>query len=136
MQTFTKIKPTVIVAEDHFIYLERIARLVAEDFEIVAVARDGSKGLAATLHSCPDVVLLDISLPGIDGIEAAREIRRSGLNCKIVFVSVHEGEDFKRCAVQAGADGYVFKSRLDTDLLQALGEVLAGRVFLSSNGEG
>jgi DNA-binding NarL/FixJ family response regulator len=129
----TKTKPTVIVAEDSRIYLERIAKLVAKDFEILAVTTDGNRGLAATMRSSPDVVLLDIALPGISGIEIAREIRRSGQKSKIVFVTVHEGADFMQGAVQAGADGYVFKSRLDTDLLRALDEVLAGRVFLSSN---
>jgi DNA-binding NarL/FixJ family response regulator len=128
-------KRTVIVAEDNCVYLERIAKLVAKDFEILAVATDGTRGLAVAVRSCPDVVLLDIALPGLSGIEVAREIRRSGRKSKIVFVTVHEGTDFMQGAVQAGADGYVFKSRLDTDLLRAMDEVLAGRTFLSTNAE-
>lgn len=72
----TKLKPTVVIAEDHLGYLERISKLLAPEFEIVAVATDGRRGLSAAIHSEPDVVILDISLPGLDGIEAAREIRK------------------------------------------------------------
>jgi DNA-binding NarL/FixJ family response regulator len=127
----TKLKPTVVIAEDHLGYLERISKLLSSEFEIVAVATDGRRGLSAAIHTEPDVVILDISLPGLDGIEAAREIRKKGLESKILFVSIHEEPDFASCALQAGGNEYVFKSRMTLDLIVAMKEVLAGRMFLS-----
>jgi len=132
----TKTKPTVVIAEDHLLYLERISGLLARDFEIVAVAIDGKRGLRAVINCQPDAVVLDISLPELDGIEAAREIRRNGLDSKIVFVTVHEDLDFVNGALKAGANGYVFKSRVTADLVVALKEVLAGRTFLSDHSSG
>jgi DNA-binding NarL/FixJ family response regulator len=128
-----KSKPTVVIVEDHLGYLEKISKLLALDFEILAVATDGRRGLSATLRSKPDIVILDISLPELDGIAAAREIRRKGVVSKIVIATVHEDADFMNSALQAGANGFVFKSRLTADLIPAVNEVLAGRTFRSKN---
>jgi DNA-binding NarL/FixJ family response regulator len=124
-------RPTVVIAEDHLGCLEDVSKLIARDYEIVGVATDGERGLSAVMRVHPDVVILDISLPRMDGIAAAREIRKTGLNCKILFLTVHEEEEFKEGAFRAGADGYVYKSQMTTDILKALHEVLAGRPFLS-----
>jgi DNA-binding NarL/FixJ family response regulator len=129
-------KPTVVIAEDHFGCLEDISKLIMEDYEIVAVATDGKRGLSAVLRSRPDVVILDISLPEMDGISAAKEIRKCGLNSKILFLSVHDEPEFREGAFNAGANGYVFKSRMNADLLLALKEVLAGHTFLSEGHQG
>jgi DNA-binding NarL/FixJ family response regulator len=124
-------KPTVVIAEDHLGCLEDISKLITEDYEIVAVATDGKRGLSAVLRSRPDVVILDISLPEMDGISAAKEIRKYGLKSKILFLSVHEEPEFREGAFNAGANGYVFKSQMNADILKALEEVLAGHTFLS-----
>jgi DNA-binding NarL/FixJ family response regulator len=124
-------KPTVVIVEDHPGCMEDLIKLIDSDYEIVAVATDGKRGLAAALRSRPDVVILDISLPQLDGISAAREMRRSGLSGKILFLTVHEEVEFKEGAFRAGADGYVFKTQMASDILLALREVLAGRTFLS-----
>ena len=124
-------KPTVVIVEDHPGCLDDLTGLIAEQYEIVAAATDGKRGLAAALRSRPDVVILDISLPQLDGISAAREMRRSGLNSKILFLTVHEELEFREGAFRAGANGYVFKTQMAADILLALREVLAGRVFLS-----
>jgi DNA-binding NarL/FixJ family response regulator len=124
-------KPTVVIAEDHLGCLEDISKLITQDYEIVAVATDGKRGLSAVLRARPDVVILDISLPEMDGISAAKEIRKYGLKSKILFLSVHEEPEFREGAFNAGANGYVFKSQMNADILNALKEVLAGHTFLS-----
>ena len=126
-----EMKPTVVVVEDHPGCMEDVTKLIASDYEVVAVATDGRRGLAAALRCRPDVVILDISLPQLDGISAAREMRRNGLSSKILFLTVHEELEFREGAFRAGADGYVFKTHMHSDILLALKEVLAGRTFLS-----
>ena len=133
MEVASPNKPTVIIADDHAAYLERIAKIIAKDFEIVAVASDGQRGVDASLKTPPDILLLDISMPGLDGFEVAREIRSRGLKSKVVFVTVHEEPDFMESAMHSGADGYVFKSRLDSDLRLALKTVVAGGKFVSGD---
>ena len=128
-------KPTVVVTEDHPGCLETICNLIEQDYEVVAVATDGKTGLHAALTSRADVVILDISLPELNGIAVAREIRRRGLNSKILFVTVHEEPEFRESAFLAGANGYVFKSQMTADLTLALKEILVGRVFLSHTAE-
>lgn len=122
-----------MIVEDHIGYLEKISKLLAPEYEIVAVATDGMRGLSAILKSRPDIVILDVALPELDGIAAAREIRRNGIESKIVFATVHEEADFMKSALQAGANGYVFKSRLTADLMPAVNQVLAGHTFVSNN---
>ena len=126
-------RPTVVIAEDHLGCLENVSQLISRDYEIVAVATDGERGLSATLRARPDVVILDVSLPRMDGIATAKEIRKNGLECKILFLTVHEEPEFKEGAFRAGANGYVYKSLMAVDILTALKEVLAGRPFLSRN---
>ena len=127
-------RPTAIIADDHVAYLERIAKIVAKEFEIVAIAADGQRSVDASIKFPPDVLLLDISMPGLDGFEVAREVRSRGLKSKVVFVTVHEEPDFMESAMHSGADGYVFKSRLDSDLPRALKTVVAGGKFFSGDG--
>ena len=91
-------RPTIVIAEDHLGCLEDVSKLISRDYEIVAVATDGERGLSAVLRVRPDVVILDISLPRLDGIAAAREIRKNGLKCKILFLTVHEELEFKEGA--------------------------------------
>jgi DNA-binding NarL/FixJ family response regulator len=126
-----EMKPTLVIVEDHLGCLNDLTNLIASDYEVVAVATDGKRGLAAALRCRPDVVILDISLPQLDGISAAREMRRNGLRSKILFLTVHEEPEFKEGAFRAGADGYVFKTHMASDILLALKEVLAERTFLS-----
>lgn len=126
-----EMKPTVVIVEDHPGCMKDLTELIANDYEVVAVATDGKRGLAAALRCNPDIVILDISLPQLDGISAAREMRRNGLSSKILFLTVHEELEFKEGAFRAGADGYVFKTHMASDILLALREVFAGRTFLS-----
>ena len=92
---------------------------------------DGRAALEATLKLEPDLVVLDISMPAMSGIEVAQELKRQGNNAKIVFLTVHEDPDILKTCRAAGGLGYVVKLLMDTDLIPAINEALAGHVFTS-----
>jgi DNA-binding NarL/FixJ family response regulator len=121
----------ILVADDHPAVLERMAEMLAAKYEVVGEARDGKSllELAEQLH--PDVLVIDISMPALSGIEAAQQLKQKGTKAIIVFLTVHDDPDFVRAALAAGATGYVTKSRMATDLLPAVEEALAGRRFIS-----
>jgi len=101
------------------------------EFEVVRTARDGLEALEQAASLSPDVLILDITMSKMDGIETARRLRAAGSGSKIVFLSVHGDPDYVRAGLAAGATGYVVKSRLASDLVPALRETLAGRSFVS-----
>ena len=121
----------VLLADDNDDFRSVAARVLEAEFDIVATVGDGQAAIEETARLKPEVLVLDISMPVLNGIEAARQIRAAGDQARIVILTVHEDPDFVRSARQAGAEGYVVKSRLACDLLVALKEVLAGRTFVS-----
>jgi DNA-binding NarL/FixJ family response regulator len=121
----------VLLADDHPAVLERIERLLAQEYDIVGAVGDGREALAAATQLEPDVLVLDISMPELNGIEVAHRLKVAGSAVKIVFLTVHEDKDFARAALSAGGQGYVIKPHLATELPAAVREVLAGRSFVS-----
>jgi DNA-binding NarL/FixJ family response regulator len=121
----------VILADDEPNFLALAVRLLERDFEIVKTVGDGQQLVEAALHLKPDLLLLDISMLALNGLEAARRLRSAGCQAKMVFLSVHCDPDYVQAGFAAGASGYVFKGRLVFDLPLALQEVLAGRSFVS-----
>jgi DNA-binding NarL/FixJ family response regulator len=111
--------------------LERVARLLKTECDVVGTATDGQQALLAAYDLNPDVLVLDISMPVMNGIEMAHQLKREGIEIRIVFLTVHDDPDFAREALEAGALGYVIKPRIASDLLAAIKEVHAGRSFLS-----
>jgi DNA-binding NarL/FixJ family response regulator len=108
-----------------------VAALLRESFDVVGMVSDGRAALESTLKLSPDLIVLAISMPGMSGIEVAQELKRRGNNSKIVFLTVHEGSDILATALAAGGLGYVAKVLMDTDLIPAINEAFAGRVFVS-----
>ncbi len=100
-------------------------------YDVVGEARDGKSLLESSAQLDPDVLVIDISMPILNGIEAAQLLQQKGTRAKIVFLTVHDDPDFASAALAAGAFGYVTKSRMATDLLFAVEEALAGRRFIS-----
>jgi len=115
----------VLLADDHAEILARVADVIAGEFEIVASVANGLDLIAAAARLDPDVVVLDITMPGINGIEAARQLRRAGCRAKVVFLSVHEDPDYVRAAMDAGGAGYVAKAQLVSHLVPAIRQALA-----------
>jgi DNA-binding NarL/FixJ family response regulator len=121
----------VLLADDHEAMLERIAELVKTECDVVGTATDGQQALDAAGELNPDVLVLDISMPVLNGIEAAHQLKKAGHKARIVFLTVHDDPDFAREALAAGALGYVIKSRIASDLVTAIKAAYAGRLFLS-----
>lgn len=108
-----------------------VTALLRESFDVVGVVSDGQTALESALNLSPDLIVLAISMPGMSGIEVAQELKRRGDNAKIVFLTAHEGADILATALAAGGLGYVAKVLMDTDLIPAINEAFAGRVFVS-----
>jgi DNA-binding NarL/FixJ family response regulator len=130
MNTGAKIA-RALLADDHAEILAQIGNVLAREFEIIASVANGQDLIKGTMQLDPDVVVLDITMPGLDGIEAARRLKRFGCRAKFVFLTVHEDPDYLREALQLGAAAYVIKARLASDLITAIHESLAGRRFVS-----
>ena len=121
----------ILLADDHNEMRSMVVNLLAREFEILTAVGDGGALLEAASKLKPDVCLLDISMPIMNGIEAAIQLRESGSTAKIIFLTIHEDQDFIQAALQTGASGYVFKNRMTSDLSLAVSEALAGRIFIS-----
>ncbi len=121
----------VLLAEDHEAMLDQVARLLATECDVVGTATDGQQALDAARELKPDVVVLDISMPVMNGIETAHRLKEAGAEARIVFLTVHDDPDYTREALEAGALGYVIKPRIASDLIAAIKEVYAGRTFVS-----
>ena len=126
-------RPRVFVADDHSLVLEKVLSLLKADFEVVGTAKNGSDLVTEAQRLQPDVIILDITMPNLNGIEAAHELRQVGLRAKLVFLTVHEESAFVRACIAEGAQGYVAKARLAADLIPAIQEALLGRCFISSS---
>ena len=124
-------EPTVLLVDDNDVTLSRAKTVLSGGCQVVGTANNGHAALDAAASLCPDVVVLDISMPGMSGFELAKRLRESGSSAQIVFLTVHEEEELVLAAKSAGAIGYVVKSRLTTDLQIAVREARAGRAFQS-----
>ena len=130
MNTVAKLA-RLLLADDHAAMLAQTMRLLEGEFEIVGTVGNGLDVLAAAAGLNPDVVVLDITMPGADGIETARRLQQSGCRAKLVFLTVHDDADYVIAALDAGGAAYVAKARLASDLIPALHAVLAGQRFVS-----
>jgi len=122
---------SVLIADDHFTVLESVVPMLKPFFNVVGTASDGKAAVEAEDKLHPDVVILDISMPVMSGIDAAKQMRKQGSKARIVFLTVHEDTDILAAAKAAGGKGYVVKSRLGTDLIPAIKDALAGKDFVS-----
>ena len=124
-------KVRILLADDHLDSLETVERHLKSEFEVVGKVRDGQLLLEEAMRLKPDVIVSDISMPPQNGIEAADQLKESGCQSRIVFLTVHSDPDFVRVCLAAGAFGYVVKSRIGTELVPAIREALAGHIFIS-----
>jgi CheY-like chemotaxis protein len=123
--------PTLLIVDDNHDLLELLVQLLQPTYKIAAALSTGAAAVeqAAALH--PDLVILDLSLGDMSGFEVARRLKRAGCPAKIIFLSLHEDMDFVRAGFGLGASGYVFKSRLSSELENAIAAVLGGGQFSS-----
>jgi CheY-like chemotaxis protein len=129
----TSSEPTrVLIVDDSEEVLVREAAALAEGCVVVDAVTDGQKALRAARAYRPDVIVLDISMPGMNGLEVAARLRESGSTAAVVFCTVHEDEEFIAAAKAAGGLGFVVKPRLTIDLPRAVSEAKARRPFVST----
>jgi DNA-binding NarL/FixJ family response regulator len=124
-------KIRVVLADDHKAVVEKVRSLLSEEFEIVDAVSDGNQAVDAVLMLNPDVLVIDISMPVLDGLQAAARVQKANCRAKIIFLTIHEDQDYVDAALHVGASGYVTKSRLAVDLVPAIRAVLQGRTFVS-----
>ncbi len=123
----------VLLADDHPSNLSRLTDLLEPEFKVIAVVGDGQSLIETAESLQPDLIITDISMPILNGIEAAKNIMQSTPQRKIIFLTVHTDPVYVREVLKLGAVGYVVKSRLVSDLQLAIGEVLEGRTYVSSS---
>lgn len=128
-----KLRIRILVVEDFELARRFISTALAKDpsFEVVGEVSDGLTAAERAEDLQPDVILLDIGLPGLNGIEAAKRIRKTAPRAKIVFVSQQSSPELVQAALAVGGSGYVLKSDAGNDLLKAINAVLNGETFLS-----
>jgi DNA-binding NarL/FixJ family response regulator len=126
-------KATVLLADDHPQFSEMERRLLEPEFRVVGTVGDGQALLQVGMRLKPDVIVTDIFMPILNGIEAAERLKESGCDSRVIFLTVHSDCDFIRRCISTGAFGYVVKSRIASDLVPAIRGALAGNIFVSQD---
>jgi DNA-binding NarL/FixJ family response regulator len=126
------IKPRIVLVDDHPDVLKSLSRMLSFDFEVLGTASDGYQAVDLSQRLDPDLVLLDITMPGRDGFQTARDLQERGTRARIVFLTMHESNEFVAEGFRSGGRGYVLKTRLHLDLVSALKRVFAGQLFVPS----
>ena len=124
-------KPRVLLADDHAIVIAGLSRLLEPEFELAGTAEDGQDLLERSAKLRPDVIVADISMPLLNGIEAVRQLRKSGSRAKIIILTMHTDAGLATEALQAGASGYLLKHSAAEELTAAIREVLKGRSYIT-----
>ncbi len=127
-------KARLFVADDNPRVFEQLVLILGEEFDVVGHAVNGRDAVDAAARCIPDVLVLDISMPVMCGLRAAEQLRDRGYRFPVVFLTVHEDEEYVQAAQEAGGLGYVLKSRMATDLAPAIRAALKGRSFISDHG--
>ncbi len=125
------IRPRVLLADDHKIVAQGLSSLLEPEYELVGIAEDGRELVSAFRKLRPDVVVTDISMPSLNGLEAARQIKTIDDRARIIFLTMHLDAEFATAAFQLGASGYLLKLSAAEELKTALSEVLKGRVYVT-----
>lgn len=124
-------KATVLIADDHKLFVAGIRKILEPEFDVVGSAGDGRELLDLAVSSCPDAILIDISMPLVNGIEAVRRLRKAGCRSKLVILTMHADVEFASEALKAGADGFLLKHCDPEEILASLREVLLGRQYVA-----
>ena len=121
----------ILVVDDHEELRNKIVHLLDQQFDVLGAMGDGPSFLKALARLKPDLCVLDISMPDMNGIDVAQQIKQTDSQIKIVFVTVHDDLDFRAAALSTGAEGYVTKAKMGGELLLAVRKVLAGGRFFA-----
>lgn len=125
-------KPRVLLADDHKIVVEGLRSLLQTEFDLLPTAANGLELIDLAERLRPDVIVTDISMPLLNGIDAVRKLRELGVDAKVVFLTMHPDIVFATRALEAGASGYVLKHSAPDELISAIHEALNGGLFISA----
>jgi DNA-binding NarL/FixJ family response regulator len=124
-------RPRVLLADDHRLLREAFAQLLAPHCDVVGMAADGRALLAAAKETSPDIVVLDIAMPLLNGLDAARQLKRSMPAVRVIFLTVNEDPELAAEAFRIGAAGFLVKNSAASELVQAIQEVVHGRSYVT-----
>jgi DNA-binding NarL/FixJ family response regulator len=124
-------RPRVLLADDHRIVAEGLKRLLADEFELVGIVEDGVALVAAAKELRPDVIVADITMPCLNGIEAMARLKKDNDHVKVVFLTMHQDSAYARRALEAGAAGFVVKHSAPAELVMAIHAALKGQIFVT-----
>jgi len=127
----------ILLADDHTILRAGLRMMLnaQPDMEVIGEAQDGKQAINATMHLQPDIVLMDITMPDMGGIEATRQIKRIAPEVKVLVLTMHENDEYVFQALRAGASGYILKEAADTELITALHVLRSGQFYLSPSAQ-
>jgi DNA-binding NarL/FixJ family response regulator len=124
-------RPRVLLADDHRLFLEGLRSLLEDDFEIIGMVEDGRALVRAAHELRPDVIVADISMPSLNGIEATRRIKSDRPDTRVVLLTMHPDVTYASRGFEAGASGYVLKQSASAELVTALREALKGKTYIT-----
>ena len=124
-------RPRLLLADDHRIFTEGLKQLLEPEFDLLKIVEDGHQLLAAARKLEPDVIVADISMPLLNGLEALEELKQNDPDVRVVFLTMHENPAYAIRALDAGALGYVVKQSAVRELVRAIRSAAAGHVFVS-----
>jgi DNA-binding NarL/FixJ family response regulator len=125
-------KPRVLVADDHVILAQGLAALLQDQFELVGLARDGAELVELSKKHKPDVIVTDISMPLLNGVDAVRQLKSYGVTAKVIVLTQHRDPHMAAEAFRAGVSGFLVKQAAGEELVTAIREVLQGRSYLTT----
>jgi DNA-binding NarL/FixJ family response regulator len=124
-------RPTILIADDHKMFAQGLAGLLEDEFDLVGSVGNGQALIDEALRLNPDVIIVDISMPVLNGLDAVRRLNQNNIGSKVVFLTMHADTRLLREAFQCGGAGYVLKQSAGEELLFALREVMAGHNYIS-----
>lgn len=121
----------VLLADDHRMVSEGLRSLLEPEFDLVEIVEDGRQLIEAAERLAPDVIVVDITMPLLNGLDAVEHLRKAGCRARIVFLTMHRDVTYAATALQAGASGFVLKQSASSELLTAIREAMAGRTYIT-----
>ncbi len=124
-------RPRILMADDHRIVAEGLRSLLEPDFELIEIVEDGVQMVEAAKRLSPDVILADITMPRLNGLEALKQLQRTNCRAKVIFLTMHKDATYAARALRAGASGFVLKHSASSELVKAIQESLMGRTYVT-----
>ena len=124
-------RPRVLLADDHTMFSQGLQSLLEDDFDLVGAVADGEALVEAARRLNPDVIIVDISMPVMNGLDAVRQLKKDGATAKIIFLTMHADDRLLAEAFRCGGSGYVLKQSAGEELITGIGKVLAGQKYVT-----